>query len=438
MNILIIAHHFPPENAMASLRPYSWAKYWSRWGHKVIVLTTQKAGFDAPLTLFSDSSSREFKVEEISYLRKKHQDKLGKSVIEQNYSPKKRIVDPIIQWSRKIRQSAGTGALLSVRSLWIQPALKRAVQLHDEYSFDVVVSTYGPPAPHIVASLLKRRLPSLLWMADYRDLWNDYNDEIRKWPFSVLENFIENYFVAKADMLTTVSDPLGEILAKRFSKPVFTIENGFDVDDIVKEEECSLVKGNLFNSGDKVTLVYTGKIYAGKRDPYPLLKAIHNLNAKGILNEHNFQALFFSDEIGPLPALIARLKIEHLVKVPGFVERPISLAIQRCADALIFLDWSDPNIDGILTGKLFEYLFSGTPILGIGSQENFAAGKLIKESGCGICLGQDVPKITTVLEQLIAKQALPYQPRPEVLQRYTREGLAQKMLQLLQELTGKP
>lgn len=40
--ILIITHYFPPINAIASHRPYSWAKYWSRMGNDITVLTTKK------------------------------------------------------------------------------------------------------------------------------------------------------------------------------------------------------------------------------------------------------------------------------------------------------------------------------------------------------------------------------------------------------------
>ncbi|MFM8917928.1 MAG: hypothetical protein ACKOGP_09325, partial [Bacteroidota bacterium] len=42
MRILIISTFFPPQNSIASHRPYSWAKYWSKAGHEVVVLTTPK------------------------------------------------------------------------------------------------------------------------------------------------------------------------------------------------------------------------------------------------------------------------------------------------------------------------------------------------------------------------------------------------------------
>ena len=42
MRILIISTFFPPLNSIASLRPYSWAKYWVLEGHEVTVLTLAK------------------------------------------------------------------------------------------------------------------------------------------------------------------------------------------------------------------------------------------------------------------------------------------------------------------------------------------------------------------------------------------------------------
>ncbi|RMG05815.1 MAG: hypothetical protein D6735_04915 [Acidobacteria bacterium] len=40
--ILIVTAFFPPQNSIASLRSYSWAKYWSQSGYNVTVLTTPK------------------------------------------------------------------------------------------------------------------------------------------------------------------------------------------------------------------------------------------------------------------------------------------------------------------------------------------------------------------------------------------------------------
>jgi hypothetical protein len=51
MKILIISTFFPPQNSVASLRGYSFAKYWTELGHKVTVLTTSKATYSHDLNL---------------------------------------------------------------------------------------------------------------------------------------------------------------------------------------------------------------------------------------------------------------------------------------------------------------------------------------------------------------------------------------------------
>ena len=46
LKILIISAFFPPQNSIGGQRPYSFAKYWSRMGHSVDVLTTAKDEID--------------------------------------------------------------------------------------------------------------------------------------------------------------------------------------------------------------------------------------------------------------------------------------------------------------------------------------------------------------------------------------------------------
>ncbi len=51
LKILVITYDWPPRNSIGTHRPYSWAKYWSKLGAEVTVLTSQKKSFDAPLDL---------------------------------------------------------------------------------------------------------------------------------------------------------------------------------------------------------------------------------------------------------------------------------------------------------------------------------------------------------------------------------------------------
>jgi glycosyltransferase involved in cell wall biosynthesis len=388
------------------------------------VLTTQKASFDCPLTLEIRSPDKEFfQVEEIKYLKRQSSNTKSQDKVSPSEKPFKRWIDPLIQWTRNVRQSMGTGALLSIRLLWIRPAVNRAIELNEQDPLDFMISTFGPPATHMIAGILKKKYPNLFWVADYRDLWNDFDEwDSRKWPFSAIENFVETYYVSRADLLTTVSDPLRDILHTRFQKPAITIENGFDLDDLDQ------YKPGFFKEDGKIRLAYTGKIRAEKRDPTPLFKAVKLLYAQGMLTKDNFEILFFGNELGHVPTLIQSFGLSELVATPGFVDRSTSLSIQKSVDALIFLDWTDPEVDGILTGKLFEYLYSGTPIIGIGSRDSSAAGDIIQASGCGVYLGKDVNKITQIISGLMKGKSINYCPNMGVLEQFDRKKLAYRML----------
>ena len=56
---------------------------------------------------------------------------------------------------------------------------------------------------------------------------------------------------------------------------------------------------------------------------------------------------------------------------------------QQSADVLLLLLWSDPREAGVYTGKLFEYIGSGRPILVVGGAQGVAAD-LIRSRALGV------------------------------------------------------
>jgi hypothetical protein len=424
LKILIVTHYFPPLNKVGSLRTFSWAKYWSRMGHNICVLTTKKEWFDGNLNLNIDPIDIEtIKVEEVSYLPIKILSKpksREKQELTYSQSNNSLYIDEMKNLLRKLRRYIGS--TLDIHDLWILPAVRKALEIYKNWSYEVIVSSYGPQASHIVAGILKRLL-HVFWVADYRDLWYGNHIFSGKWPFSIIEKNIEDYFVKKADLITVVSDPLREKLISRFGDKVVTIENGFD-----HEEIKNIENKEFFPKDGKIRLVYTGTIYPQKRDPSPLFEAINILRNIGFEVDKKLEVIFYGNDLGNLRELIKEYKVGNIVKTPGFVDRITSLQAQRSADGLIFLEWEDPSANGVLTGKLFEYMFSGRPIIGIGVSSKTAPGKLIEVSGTGIALGRDSMKIAEMLRKLLSGERINYSPSQEYLNKYTREVLAEKML----------
>jgi hypothetical protein len=99
------------------------------------------------------------------------------------------------------------------------------------------------------------------------------------------------------------------------------------------------------------------------------------------------------------------------------------LAKVRAADALLLIIPDIPGNEGILTGKLFEYLGSGKPILGIGPVHGDAA-QLVHSNGAGVFVeGHNSEAMTQWLQA-----ALPVYSPPSA---YTRSALTAEVLKLL-------
>jgi hypothetical protein len=422
VKILIISHSFPPLNRIGSLRPFSWAKYWSRMGHEICVLTTKKEFFDGNLNLKVNLDDlKKIKIKEVDYLPiqifRGHKNQKKQKF---EYNKSENLLYKVKNLIRALRKYIGS--LFDIHDLWIFPAVHSALKIYKDWPYDVIVSSYGPQACHIIGGILKRIL-NVFWVADYRDLWYGNHYFPSKWPFSMIEKNIEFFFVKKADLITVISDPLKEKLISKFGNKVVTIENGFD-----DEELKNIENKEIFLKDGKIRLVYTGTIYPQKQDPSPLFEAINILKNLGVEIDKKVEVLFYGNNLGNLKELIEKYRVGNIVKTPGFVDRTASLHAQRSADALLFLEWEDSSIDGILTGKLFEYMFAGKPVLGIGVSSNTASGKLIENCGIGIALGRDSVRIAEILKKLINGQKINYSPVQECLNKYTRKALADKML----------
>ncbi|MBI5307371.1 MAG: glycosyltransferase [Planctomycetes bacterium] len=395
-------------------------------GYEICVLTADKKYSDGSLDLPIDADmATSVRIEETpykSFRTKPFHQKKGK-----NLSPEKRrfsVISAAKKCAKKILSVIRhfTGIDPYSPHLWIFPAVRKALEIHKQWPYDLVVSSYGPPASHVIGAILKKKLP-VYWVADYRDLWYGNYFYSGKWPFTCLEYLIEYFFVKKADFITTVSDPLKDSLTSLFGNKVATIENGFDDEDLDK-----IGTAGVFPDDGKIRLVYTGRIYAGKQDYLQLLKALTILKSRGIPLQEKVEVVFYGFLLEPIQLMVTKYNLENSIVMRGFVDRKISLQPQRDADALIFFDWQDPTAKGMLTGKFFEYMFSGTPILNISLSYDTNISKLVKEAGIGITFVKSAEKLADAIETMIHGGKLPYHPSQEVLLRFTRRHLAEKMI----------
>lgn len=418
LRIALVTYNWPPRNAIGTHRPYAWAKYWTRLGVKVTVLTARKQDFDQPLDSHLPALPG-VKVIEVDY---RAVASIGRSL--QKDGGFQARVSFLKALNRLLR--AKLGLVLDPRDRWADRARDAASVLANEV--DVVVSTFGPRSAHLVASRMKRQVERLLWVADYRDLWSNSHMAGYGGFAAAGQQRLEKRTVASADFLTTVSAELAEDLRVLLEKPVLVVPNGFDPEEDVSGDS---------SHGDGCRLVYTGMLYPGTRDPSPLFAAL----AKMRLQDPQLKQIsveFYGPPNAWLTSLIKRYQLEGVVNIHGRVTRSEALSLQRSADVLLLLESGEPAANGVLTGKLFEYLAAGRPILSLGSRGDSAIARVIGETGAGICVGEDEQLVESTIRDLLANpEPHWFRPKPEKIALYSRKEQAELLLVSIQSCLAK-
>ena len=433
MKILIIAYFFPPQNSIASLRPYSWAKYWSRNGHDVTVLTVpkKKKASDSPQS-YKGFKIIEVPVRVVLFLKQIFQLRnIDNSFSPNNYNSSR------TQKPQRLKLSLGHivqllqnrfGIFASCRmpdlsDFWSYDAYKFIKDSH----WDLVVSTGGPYGVHLPAYRLKKKRLAKYWICDWRDLWSENHIypglPLVRW----IERFRERRWSLLADEITTVSNPLADRLRQQHGDKVRVIYNGFDPDDFEK-----LPEEPIFPRDGIVRIVYTGTIYRPHQNPAYFFKAIRLLCYQGFVQPDKLRIIFCGNN-ADVSHLASIHMIDDFIEYAGFVPRQQALRMQRDADFLLFLEFESRHSIGVLTGKLFEYLYAGPPIIGIGVNEDSSVGKILKDTQRGKCLGKNPYRIANELRAVLSSKSayslfLKQASKSSGIFEFTRENQSRIML----------
>jgi glycosyltransferase involved in cell wall biosynthesis len=212
--------------------------------------------------------------------------------------------------------------------------------------------------------------------------------------------------------------------------PVHVVTNGFD------PEEFNVIDGDPpENWGtSRTNMVYTGMIYPGRRDPRVLFQAIQSLVRTGALGQGDLKLWFYGPNVEAIRGMVSAYSVGPFVELSGFVSRKDALNCQKHADLLLLLEWTDSAAGGVFTGKLFEYLGAGKPILAIGPPDG-VIDQTLKETGMGV-LENDPKKLATIIRNFMRKKSMKedgtaHTIDPGRLKKFTREYQAGRLAHVL-------
>jgi glycosyltransferase involved in cell wall biosynthesis len=309
---------------------------------------------------------------------------------------------------------------------WIPYAVGSANKTLRTWKPDIIYVSALPYSSLIMVSYIAAKF-KVPWMADLRDLWTDNHCHAFSGVHRYIERKIENRVLSSANGITTVSEPLAQKLRSRFPGPVEVVCNGYDVDDY-----GPFTSSGGYPKDERIRIVYTGTICDGFQDPSPLFLALKNFT------KNKVKAVFYGAYRPYFHSLVKRMGIEDKVEIKGLVSYKESLCIQRNADILLYLLWTDTKEKGVYAGKFFEYIGARRPILGVGPNSGVAAD-LIKERGLGVILNSrdDIyEQLNQWLEEKKRTGFIPYlpmKPRDEL----SREDQTRKLEKFMQKIAGK-
>ena len=141
--------------------------------------------------------------------------------------------------------------------------------------------------------------------------------------------------------------------------------------------------------------------------------------------EGQVKVCFYGYNVKILQKEIEENNLINIVELNSQCSYEESLEIQRSADLLLFLESGDLDAKGVLTGKLFEYMVAGVPILALGIGEDFDSAKIIKDTNIGVVVGNNEEKIRHMLLSII-NNTYKYEPKQDRIAYFSRENLVDK------------
>lgn len=381
---LILTYYWPPSGGSGVQRWLKFTKYLRELGWEPIIYTAQ----NGEVAVVDESLSKDIPPNTLvlktpiwepydvykKFMGQKKGEKMSAGML--NETKKSGFLSSIAMWVR------GNFFIPDARRYWIKPSVKYLSDCLKTNSVDVIISSGPPHSMHWIAWGIKQKFPQLKWVADFRDPWTNidfYEDLKLTFIADGIHKRMEKKVLQESDAVIsvgqTMQDEFKAILNDVSQNKKFTvITNGFDEEDKVN---TSIQKDEYF------TIAHIGTLNKS-RNPFILWKALSELVKEQtefskkmrikLVGKVDFSVLESINEFG--------LK-NHLIQIDYLPHNKIIEELQKSHANLLLVNQTK-NAKGIITGKIFEYLLAGSPVLAIGPNDGDLAHILTQTQGGSI------------------------------------------------------
>ncbi len=380
-----VTYYFPPMGMAAVQRMVKIPFYLSKFGWDIKIFTPERIGYNA----------------------------YDNSLIEDCPCDVKRIkyFEPLNIFSKVgIKQGTGTRkdfiSFPDNKIFWLH-SLKRALNSSD---CDIIITSAPPFSVHISGLYQKRK--GKKWIAEFRDPYS--GGHLGKYFIPLYNSFaqrFESQIVHNADAIAGLTDGIIQNLKSRYNRKdgMYVITNGYD------EGDFQNVKAS---SHSKFIFTYIGTL-SRERSPLTFLEGFSTAVKRDKGFAENVEMRFIGKISGvDIKAIANALNISNFLKIKDYIPHKEVIYEMMNSDALVIITSSNPELKYVIPGKLFEYLRTGNPIIGIFPE---GSGKELL-SKYGKVVGEAPEKIADALLDAFYGKILP----PENVSQFSWEALARK------------
>lgn len=422
--VLMIAYYFPPLGGAGAQRTVRFVKYLPKFEWIPTVITVKDNRY------YQEDESLLNKIpKEVEVIRIR-----GFEFLNYYKQAKKFKLHKVISFFDKIT------AIPDSQTFWKNNVKRKLPRLINPRKFNLIYATYGPGSNLLIGQWVKRYY-NLPFVIDFRDEWaNNPHIKSKIWLRVKKPIFakLERHCIEASEKVICLNEVMRERFLSRYpneSKNKFVIiPNGYDKEDFRIKKE---LQDSFFNS-DKFNIVYTGSFY-GYRSPKKFFKSILELFQEKPSYQEKLQIYLIGNvETSEVSDFIKKEPLKKIVKIIPYISHNKLVQYLYNADLLLLIIGEMPGAEGVYTGKLFEYIAIGKPILAI-IPPNGVAAQVIQETKSGFIADhssiKDIKKTIEFLYYQWRKKKLTIRPDKKVIVKYSAENLTKKLVNVFNGIT---
>lgn len=434
--LLFVIYYWPPAGGPGSQRAVKFTKYLPEFGWQPIILTVKRGEFP-----YLDPSLKEDIPKTIKTYRTKSWEPFLFYKKVTGRKTEETLPVGLLTWEKgSINEKIAAWVRANIfvpdaRIGWFPFAVYMGLKIIKKEEIDLIFTSSPPHSLQLIGMTLKYKT-GLPWVCELRDPWIEiryYQYLKRLFWTEKLDTALERRTLLKADQVITVSDALSRGFKQKLgyvpNNKFNVVPNGYDELDYE-----ALGEGRV----TRFKIIHTGNLLA-HQNPRVLWRSLQQIFQNYPKIKQHLKIVLIGKIHKDILKSLRDYNFKQYVEIQGFIPHRQVLKEITTSTILLLVVPEIENNEGIVTGKLFEYIGSGKPILGIGPPKGDAGKIISKFKQSIICDYQDVESCYGFIERMYKLWLKDTLPESDLRLRrpYSRKILTQNLAEQFNRLIEK-